>query len=602
MFNLKQWRLGILAALVLMPFLLLFLRLFSIQILNHKKYTVLAESQHGLSYELPAARGKVYAQDGFPLVSNQLVYLLYAEPPKIDNKAEAAARLLSFFDTSQICPVINFVDPNAKSTPAKLKEACLFEAVRRLSFDREWVPLIRGISVEIKDQIAALNIVGLGFEDEPKRFYPEGQLAAHVLGFAGVDEDGQSKGYYGLEGFYDGDLHGIPGKILEERSALGEPILVGRYIKRSSKDGRDLVLTLDRAVQYTVEEKIRAGVKRFGAESGTVIVMEPATGRILAMANWPSYDPADPQALSEIEATSSAGPVVVPNPEDQINPRNLAIADAYEPGSVLKALTMAAGLDTGSITPQTTFQSAPLPVGDHVIRTWDNKYYGEESMIEVLERSDNTGAAWVALERLGKRTLRDYFLKFGLGEKTGVDLEGEAEGIVKPLVDWGPVDLANASFGQGISLTPLQVVTAYASFANGGVFVRPYLVSEIRDGEKTVAFETEQRHRVISEKTAEVMMGMLELAAEHGEAKFFITGDYKVAGKTGTAQIPVGGKYDPSKTNTTFVGFLSGSKKFVMLVKLEKPSASIYAAETAVPLWMEIAKSLIAYYRLPPDR
>lgn len=602
MFNLKQWRLGILAALVLMPFLLLFLRLFSIQILNHKKYTVLAESQHGLSYELPAARGKVYAQDGFPLVSNQLVYLLYAEPPKIDNKAEAAARLLSFFDTRQICPVINFVDPNAKSTPAKLKEACLFEAVRRLSFDREWVPLIRGISVEIKDQIAALNIVGLGFEDEPKRFYPEGQLAAHVLGFAGVDEDGQSKGYYGLEGFYDGDLHGIPGKILEERSALGEPILVGRYIKRSSKDGRDLVLTLDRAVQYTVEEKIRAGVKRFGAESGTVIVMEPATGRILAMANWPSYDPADPQALSEIEATSSAGPVVVPNPEDQINPRNLAIADAYEPGSVLKALTMAAGLDTGSITPQTTFQSAPLPVGDHVIRTWDNKYYGEESMIEVLERSDNTGAAWVALERLGKRTLRDYFLKFGLGEKTGVDLEGEAEGIVKPLVDWGPVDLANASFGQGISLTPLQVVTAYASFANGGVFVRPYLVSEIRDGEKTVAFETEQRHRVISEKTAEVMMGMLELAAEHGEAKFFITGDYKVAGKTGTAQIPVGGKYDPSKTNTTFVGFLSGSKKFVMLVKLEKPSASIYAAETAVPLWMEIAKSLIAYYRLPPDR
>lgn len=600
-FDRKNWRLGLIFSTVFLLFSLLVFRLFQIQVLDQKKYTALAESQHGISYSLPAARGKIYSQGGFPLVSNKLTYLLYAEPPKIEKKAEVAEKILGFLDLSSGCPVVNF-SPDADWDQFQLKKACLREAERRLSFDRQWIPLIRGISQEEKERIEELGLSGIGFEKDPKRFYPEEKLCSHILGFVGSDELGEPKGYYGLEGFYDGDLAGITGKILEERSALGEPILVGKYKKRPPKDGRNLILTLDRAVQFVVEEKLLFGVKQYGAESGTVIVMEPQTGKILAMANWPSYDPAEPmESVESTESVGSAEPVESVE-EVKTERQDLAIASSYEPGSAMKPLTIAAGIATGKITPQTTFISKPLVVGNYTIRTWDNKYYGEENMIEVLERSDNTGAAWVALEKLGKRTLYDYFSKFGLGQKSGIDLEGEAEGIVKPLVEWGSIDLANAAFGQGISVTPLQLATAFSVFANGGELVRPYLVSEIRDGDRVVSFEPERKRRVISEENAEILVEMLERAAEHGEAKFFITGDYKVAGKTGTGQIPVAGKYDPHKTNATFVGFLSRSRKFVMLVKLEKPSASVYAAETAVPLWMEIAKGLIAYWGVPPDK
>ena len=604
MFTRKNWRLCFIFSTVLSLFALLILRLFKIQVLDCKKYSVLAESQHGISYSLSAARGKIYSQDDFPLVSNRLSYLLYGEPPRIEKKKEAIARILDVVDLTLGCRVVNF-SPDSGLDQFQLKKACLEEAVKRLSFDRQWVPLVRGLTQEEKERIEKLEISGIGFEPEPQRFYPEDRLGSHILGFVGSDEEGKPKGYYGLEGFYDGDLCGTPGKILEERSALGEPILVGRYKKRSPQDGRDLVLTLDRAVQFLVEDKLFSGVERFGAESGTVVVMEPQTGKILALANYPDYDPAEPTEPTEsMESAESEELKEMEGEEEEekTERRNLAIASSYEPGSVMKPLTMAAGIEAGKITPQTTFISGPLKVGDYVIRTWDNKYYGEENMIEVLERSDNTGAAWVALERLGKRILRDYFLKFGLGEKTGIDLEGEAGGIVKPLVEWRPIDLANASFGQGVSVTPIQLATAFSVFANGGNLVRPFLVSEIRDGNRVISFEPERKRRVISEKTADILVEMLERAAEHGEAKFFITGDYRVAGKTGTAQIPIAGKYDPHKTNATFVGFLSGSRKFVMLVKLEKPSASTYAAETAVPLWMEIAKGLIAYYGIPPDR
>jgi len=617
MLDRKNWRLYLIFLPIFSSFTILIARLFQIQVIDHQRYAALAESQHGFSYTLPAARGKIYSRDGFPLVSNKITYLLYAEPPKIDDKEKVVREILDCMDLSQGCPVVNFSGAE-NLDESQRRRACILEGVRRLSFDRQWIPLVRHVSLEEKKKIESLRIRGIGFEKDPRRFYPEGRLASHVLGFVGADKKGDPKGYFGLEGFYNGDLGGIPGMILEERSALGEPILVGRYKKRPPKDGSDLVLTLDRAVQFMIEEKLKEGVKRYGAESGTVVVMDPQTGAILAMANYPDYDPANPIGAKKVaehtgeEGSASAelrSSAATPEPDaeeglqpERVERRNLAIASSYEPGSVLKALTMAVGIDTGKITPQTTFISKPLKVGDHVIRTWDNRYYGEETMIEVLEHSDNTGAAWVALERLGKRTLRDYFMKFGLGQKTGIDLEGESEGIIKPLVDWRPIDLANASFGQGISTTPIQLVRAFSVLANGGVLMRPYIVSEIRDGSKTITFEPEKVRRVISERSAEVLVKMLERAAEHGEARFFFSGNYRVAGKTGTAQIPVGGKYDPHKTNATFIGFLPGSRKFVMLVKLEKPSTSVYAAETAVPLWMEITRRLVAYYGIPPDR
>jgi len=605
----EHWRLGLFFSAVVFLFVIVLLRLFKIQVLEQRKYQILAARQHGFSYLLPAARGKIYTADGFPLVTNETSYLLYATPSKVEDPRGLAQSILDALSPFAECPVVNFVT-EAELSPEDLLSACEHEAVRRLAFDREWVPLARGITFQEKERLESLDLVGIGFEKTPRRFYPEGRLGAHLLGFVGSDEEGKPRGYYGLEGFYDGDLRGSVGKIVEERSAMGEPILAGKYKRRPSRPGRDLTLTIDRAVQFIVEGHLREGVTRYGAESGTVIVMEPQTGKILALANWPSYDPARPVAekapaeasLPEEEDAVGEGDSVVTADTERIERRNLAIASSYEPGSVLKALTMAAAIDAGKITPQTTFQSQPLTLGSYVIRTWDNKYYGEETMTEVLEHSDNTGAAWVALERLGKRILRDYFLKFGLGEETGIDLEGEASGIVKPLSEWRPIDLANASFGQGISVTPLQLVTAFSAIANRGLLMRPYLVSDICDEEREISFSPKEVRRVISEDSAKVVVEMLARAAEHGEAQFFVIKDYKVAGKTGTAQIPVGGRYDPHQTNATFVGFMPESLKFVMLVKLEKPQASTYAAETAVPLWMGIAKDLIGYYGISPDR
>ncbi|MEA2020190.1 MAG: penicillin-binding protein 2 [Patescibacteria group bacterium] len=612
----KNWRLNFLLGILLVSLAAVFVRLFQIQILQHGKYQALAETQHGISYTLPAPRGKIYSRDGFPLVSNQPAYLLYAEPTRIDfskiSPGEIARRILEALGIDS-CPVINFSSHPGLDSYQRY-QACKQYLAERLGYSRYWVPLVREVTAEQKERVEKLGIVGLGFEETPVRYYPEGSLAAHVLGFVGSAADGTPRGYYGVEGFYDGDLRGQEGLVLEERSAMGEPILVGDYMKRPPQEGRDLVLTLDRAVQFMVEELLETGVKEFGAESGTVIILDPTTGGVIAMANYPSFYPAEPaHADAEEDGESSeeeeendknklkSYPELLENDLSNIS-RNLAISSSYEPGSVIKALTMSAAINEGQVTPQTTFFSQPLKVGDHTIRTWDDKYYGEETMIEVLEHSDNTGAAWLALEKLGKRTLRSYFADFGLGQKTGIDLEGESAGILRSSSEWRPVDLASVSFGQGLSATPLQVTSAFTAFANDGVLMQPYIVSEIREDGKKIKFTPERVRRVISSHTAEVMVGMLTKAAMYGEASFFVLQDWEVAGKTGTAQIPVSGRYDPHKTNATFVGFLPQSKKFVMLVKLEKPSTSIYAAETAVPLWMGIAKELIRYYGIAPDR
>lgn len=643
MFTKKHWRITLLFSSVSLFLFGVLLRLLHIQVLSHGRYQAQAENQHGISYSISAPRGEIYSRDEFPLVTNQPSYLLYGEPEKIsaadvavEDIAGAVLEELRFED----CPVINANPaPPGYDSYQKIKH-CREALVERLQIDRQWVPLIRNLSAEEQRRIESLNLPGLGFEVTPVRYYPEGELAAHILGFVGSDEQGSPKGYFGLEGYYDGDLRGRDGLVLEERSALGEPILVGDFLKRPPREGRDLVLTLDRAVQFMLAQKLEEGVERYEAESGTVVVLNPHTGEVISMVNFPRYDPANPGgkevrnegfyeeenegksdrhsevAIAERSQSDSesddqqekeiADQVRNDKESGSLNyesqQRNEAISSSYEPGSVIKALTMAAAIDEKEITPQTTFISEPLPVGDHVIRTWDNQYYGESTMIEVLERSDNTGAAWVALEKLGKRSLREYFFRFGLGQKTGIDLEGEAAGILKPLSQWHTVDLANAAFGQGLSATPLQVASAFSVFANEGVLMSPYLVKEIRDNGRSITFTPQKERRVISKHTANIMEGMLTKAAEHGEARFFVLEDWLVAGKTGTAQIPLHGRYDPHKTNTTFVGFLPESKKFVMLVKLEKPSTSVYAAETAVPLWMEMAKELIRYYAIPPDK
>lgn len=581
----KGLRTNLLLAAFCLSFLLIIFRLFAIQVREHRRFEVLAGSQHWVGVELPAARGRIFSRDDFPLVDNQTAYLVYAEPPGVAD-AETAAKSLAKV----------LVEEDFDSEARRLVSA--------LEQDLQWVPLAHRISPETKKKIEELKIESIGFEEEPKRFYPEGDLASQLLGFVGSDEWGQEQGYYGLEGFYNGDLRGRPGRIVEERDALGAPIPVGGYRKIPAENGRDLVLTIDRSLQFTIKQKLAAAVEKYGAESGTVIVMESQTGAVLAMANFPTYDPAEPDVsmASMVSGVSTEEGEAKELEDSEPQWTNPAISETYEPGSVLKALTMSAAIDTGTVTPQTTMvDSGPITVSGYKVDNWDGKHHGEETMIEILQHSNNIGAAWVG-QQLGAKVLRSYFLKFGLGEPLGVDLEDEDTGIVKDISEWRPIDLANAAFGQGVSVTPLQLVSIFSTIVNEGKMMTPYIVDEIRENGKVIETRPKEVRQVMSKKSAEIMVEMLTAAVEGGESKFYNLKTHRVAGKTGTAQVPIEGRYDPQKTNATFVGFLPSYPRFVMLALLRQPSSSVYAAETAVPLWMEIARELTVYYGIEPDK
>jgi len=591
----RFWRINSLLVLFLSFWIIIACRLFQLQVLEHEKFSVLAANQHWGSAEIPAARGRILSSDGFPLVENQIAYLVYGKPPTVVDVKTTAQRLAEVL-----------WEENSKSQTTEEETERIENA---LSQNLQWVPLAHKISPETKVKIEELEIEGIGFEEEPKRFYPEGALAAHLLGFVGSDEQGQDQGYYGLEGFYNGDLRGRSGRIVEEKGASGEPILLGDYKKIPAENGRDLALTLDRSVQFLVEQKLAAAVEKYGAKSGSVVVMEPATGAILAMANFPAYDPATRKHRTEVTETQNFSDSASPASEAEsefsdsvLQWTNPAISETYEPGSVLKALTMSAGIDTKTVKPQTTMQdSGPITVSGYTVDNWDGKHHGEETMIEILQHSNNCGAAWVG-QQVGAETLRNYFLKFGLGETLGIDLEDEDTGIVKELSEWRPIDLANAAFGQGVSMTPLQLASIFSTIVRKGVMMRPYLVDEIHEGDKVIQTKPKKLAQVLSEQSADIMVEMLTAAVEGGESKFYNLETHRVAGKTGTAQIPVEGRYDPTKTNCTFIGFLPSYPEFVMLVLLRQPSASIYAAETAVPTWMEIARELTVYYGIEPDK
>lgn len=580
------WRLNLLAALTSLASFLVIIKLFFLQVTEHKKYAVLADKQHWIYYSIPARRGEILSRDGYPLVSNEIAYLLYGEPPKIEEAEKVARAIIE----------VLLKDDSLRDTKEleEIKKKEILRSQQALERDDlKWVALFHKISKEQKKEIEKLGLVGLGFEEEPKRLYPEKVLGAHVLGFVGKNQRGEDTGYYGVEGYYDGDLKGQNGKIYEERDALGKPILIGGYERIPAENGRDLVLTIDRAVQFLVEEKLKQKVKEYGAESGTVIIVEPPTGAIIALSNYPTYDPHFPlkEELKIDEKTV-----------EKLERRNLAIASIYEPGSVMKAVTMSAAIDTDTFSPQDTVDdTGPLFVTGHRVDNWDGKHHGTINLIRVLQLSDNVGAATVG-RKIGSETLREYFVRFGFGSLTGIDLEGEDTGVVRPAVDWREIDLLTASFGQGISVTPLQILSAFATIANNGLEMRPYIVKEIREGNKVINIKPHPVGQVIKPETAIIITDMLTKAVEGGESKFYNIKNYTIAGKTGTAQIPEEGKYLKNKTNATFIGFLPKDLRFIMLVRLEKPTASVYAAETAVPLWMDITRELVAYYGIPPDK
>lgn len=555
-------------------------RLFYWQVMTGEKLAAAAEGQYQVSFEIPARRGQILASDGFPLAATEEAYLVFASPLDLKEKPAEIA--------SELAPLLVGEE---EATPGGKKnfedtllgtEELLKERLERT--DLNWVPLKHKVSRGVKEQIEKLLIEGIGFEEEQRRSYPEGSSSAYLLGFVGQDINGRDKGYFGLEGYYDLELRGRAGVVRREKDISGRPILVGQFEDEEKHHGRNLLTTIDRSVQYIIERELEAGLEHYGASSGSVVVMEP-NGAVLAMASLPGYDPTKYQQYEK---------ETYPNPN---------IAFSYEPGSAFKIAVMSAALNEGVVTPETRCDqcAGPRVIGEYTIKTWNEKYFPDCTMVEVIEHSDNVGMVFVG-EKLGTEKLVEYLKKFGLGEKTGIDLEDELTPDLRPDKDWKIIDLATASFGQGIALTPIQMTRIAATIANGGKLVRPYLVKQIIGEEKKMEMEPKIEGEVISSTTAKVMTELMVNAVDNGEAKWAKPPGYRIAGKTGTAQIPVAGHYDEEKTIASFVGFApADNPKFVMLVTLREPSSSPWGSETAAPLWFDIAKELFNYFGILPE-
>lgn len=331
-----------------------------------------------------------------------------------------------------------------------------------------------------------------------------------------------------------------------------------------------------------IERELRLGIEKYQAASGEVIVIDPQTGGILAMASLPTFDPAHHRLYE---------PTVYKNP---------TITDVYEPGSTFKTIVMAAAINEKVVTPDTICDdtcNGPVTIGKYAIRTWNNEYKPGETMTEVLERSDNTGMIFTA-NKLGKDKFVDYLTRFGIGQPTNVDLEGESVSRLRS--KWGDIDIATASFGQGLTVNSLQMLMAVSAIASNGQLMEPHVVKEVIDDKQTVPIPPKIVRQVISEEAANTMKDMMRASARHGDAKWAVPQELDIAGKTGTAQIPIAGHYDAEKTMASFVGFApAANPRFAMIIKLKEPQSSQWASETAAPLWFKIAKQIFHYYSIP---
>ncbi|MEA3459618.1 MAG: penicillin-binding protein 2, partial [Chloroflexota bacterium] len=444
-------------------------------------------------------RGLIKDRNGYLLAANSFQYNVIAYPNLIKNPQEVADRLWPLLGSSRQ------------------------QLVEVLGGDGLYAPLKQGLPLEEGEAISDLGLGGISAEPQAKRVYPGETLAAHVLGFVNFGGDG----LYGLEGQYDEILKGKPGKQELVPIGLGELML--------PQNGRDLVLTIDRDIQFIVERELARGIEECGAEGGTVIVMEPSTGAILAMASYPTYDPNQPASAL---------------PELFINP---AISEEYEPGSVFKIITVASGIEAGVISPETIFyDEGSIEIGGRTITNWDGKARGQVTLTDVLAHSLNVESVKIS-QALGAKRFYEYVRRFGFGQPTGVDLAGEVPGKLRLSSDrgWHEADLGANSFGQGIAVTPLQMVTAVAAVANDGLLLKPYVVQKVIGGEElTGPIEVRQ---AVSEATARKVTAMLAEAVKEEAPAAQVEG-YSVAGKTGTAQIPGHGAYEEGATIASFVG------------------------------------------------
>ncbi len=550
------------------------IRLFQIQILEHDRYQALGANIHQRKYEVPAQRGEIYMHDHddtSPLVLNQTLKLLYADPSFISDKVKTARAL------------------------AEVTGGSATKYYDLLGKGGEYVALENKLTSDVATKVSALNLAGVGMVDETYRVYPEGSLASQITGFVNADGQGQ----YGLEGYLNGELTGKPGLLKAKTDTRGIPIATADNLLKLPVDGSSYVITIDRNIQSQAEKFLKSGVEAVGAKSGSVVIVDPSSGAVLAMANYPTYDPNDYTKVTDYSQFS-----------------NSVVSDNFEPGSGFKAFTMAAGLDSGKVQVATTYNdTGQEEVSGRVIRNAEGHKFGIQTMTDVIQKSLNTGVIFVLkslggdptrITQAGKKLYYDYLTKrFGFGIKTGIEVAGEASGAVNA-PSTPDVNYANMSFGQGISVTMLQMVSAMSAIANGGTLYQPYIIDKIikPDG-TTVSHEPRVVNKqVITSQAASDLVQMLIQVVEHGSGYLTKIPGYKIAGKTGTAQIPRadGQGYEEGKNIGSFIGLAPVEKpRFVMMVRVNEPKTSGFAESTTVPIFANITQWLLRYYAIPPS-
>jgi len=513
-------------------------------------------------------RGEIYDRGGHLLAGNRTVYEVGVSLAEMENPEKLASVLGTYLGLTY-----NEVLNKLIESPESWEYVVIQDYV-----GAETVSSLQELMKQMEDA-SDDGLNGLGFKPHFQRSYPEDSLASNLLGF--VTRDG--RGYFGIEEKYNDLLAGNPVQVWVPRDpnkAMEIPKV---------PNGTTLVLTINRDLQAKVENILDEALTNYGAENGTIIVMDPRNGEILAMATTPRID------LNNYTAYFST--------YDNGSQYNRAIGMAYEAGSVVKVLTMAAALDTGTVTPSTTYiDTGSIEVGGITIWNWDRQAWGQQNMTGCLQHSLNVCLAWIATQ-MGPQSFYGYMERFGLGHQTGIDLSGEAMGRLKVPgdSDWYNVDLGTNAFGQGVTVTPLQMMMAVSAVANDGHMVTPHvLYSMLRDGHQ-YNVPSQYAGSPISSATANTLNEMLAISLEQESSQALLPG-YRLAGKTGTAQIPTDFGYDANHTNVSFIGWgPADDPQFMVYVWLQRPSASIWSSETAAPVFSEVAEQTVVLLNIPPD-
>lgn len=549
---------------LLLVFALFVVRLFYLQVIQHDRYSIAAHQGQYKEYEIPATRGIIEARDGnsvVPIVLNEEVYTLFVDPKYIKDPKSAADA------------ITRIIGGKASDNESKMRA------------DTRYAILAKKLPKDKHEQIDKLNIKGVGTRSTPQRTYPQGLLAAQILGF--VNDEGEGK--YGVEQYLDKQLKGTEGELKAITDAQGVPLVsAGDNVLKDPQNGKRTLLTIDLSMQRRAEDTLKAHLEQVRSKSGSVVVMDPATGAIKAMANYPTYNPAD---FSKVE-----DPAVF---------SNAAVSSPMEPGSIMKTLTVAAGLNEGVITPTQTYKDPSFyKIGDATVKNVEEDGgAATRSVSDILRYSLNTGATWTLMQlgggkinEQGRVKWNDYMVNhYQFTKKTGIEQGYEAEGYVPSPTDGYGLDIqyANTAFGQGMSATPLQMLAAFSSTINGGIYYKPHLVEPEKPGQKEIV-----RADNIKPEISDVLRGMHENSVQNNY-RFLKRPGYRIGGKTGTAEVPKpGGGYYKDRYNGTFLGYVGGDKpEYVIIVRVNEPKVAGYAGTTAAaPLFAKTMDMLIQNY------